>query len=313
MIQMRWQIVFTAFVVGVIVGFCLAVSRSGYKIQADVVKAVQETITETKLKQLPRYADRLTDSSYTDIEDAYYNRIEKIHVKCVPMPHIGRAGDGGWETCMAPSFKPKKPCLIYSFGVANVWEFDETLARDYGCTVRAFDPSMKDNDHVHMPGPVHFYKLGLAGSNRTSSNGWKLLTFQSLLKRFHETDRTIDIVKMDIESSEWESLESMLETGVLERVKQLMFETHTKDGYGSIVSKKDFLRYHKMFDAIEALGFRRFYQHVNKVGIGALRATRMRSNDPVYKKSAILGRSCLHEFYYINMRFLTDRTGLKFL
>lgn len=308
------MLVFTAFVVGAIVLFYYATSRSGEKMWPYILKAAQDTQAKAQLKQLPRYADRLSDSSYTDVEDAYYNRIKKIHVKCVPMPHIGHAGDGGWETCMTPSFKPKKPCLIYSFGVANMWKFDETLARDHGCTVRAFDPSMKDNDHVHLPGPVHFYKLGLAGSNRTlPSNGWKLFTFQSLLKRFGETDRTIDIVKMDIESSEWESLESMLETGVLERVKQLMFEVHTQDCYGPIGTKKDFLRYHKIFDGIEALGFRRFYQHVNKVGIGALRNIKKKSNDPVYKKSVLLGRSCLHELYYINVRFLTVKTGLEFL
>ncbi len=266
----------------------------------------------TTLAPLPAYAVKLATAKYNEIEDAYYKRLEGVHLKCTPVPHVGRSGDGGWEVCMAPAFKPKPGCVVYSFGVNNIWEFDESMARDYGCTVRAFDPSMASADHTHSPGPVNFYKLGLGGTARKlPKNGWQLYTFDDFMRRFGDSSRVIDLVKIDIEFSEWETFEKMLETGALGRIKQLIFETHTNDLNNVITSKTDYLRYHRILDGIEELGFRRYFRHDNNFGIGPVSSARARSGDPVYQKSAKLRRTCCHEVYYVNMRYAKDQTGLE--
>ena len=54
-------------------------------------------------------------------------------------------------------------CLIYSFGLASDWSFEETLA-EMGCVVRAFDPTVNKPKRVTNPN-IHFTKVGLADSN----------------------------------------------------------------------------------------------------------------------------------------------------
>jgi len=69
---------------------------------------------------------------------------------------------------------------------------------------------------------------------------------------------TIDILKMDIEYSEWESLEAILANpSSLANVKQLMIEYHTrevnKDGHSSI---EDLVTYWHIARGIDKLGFK---------------------------------------------------------
>lgn len=327
MLNSRGHATVVAFIAGLLLGFSLAFTfsvRTCQKPGPTVFRPPSEHETRTAVplprpnsplkknvfQAVPFFAERLASASYTEVEDAYYKRLGDVHVKCDRAPHVGRAGNGGWDVCMAPGFKLHKPCLVYSFGVNDVWGFDESLARDYGCVVRAFDPSMSANSHVHEPGPVNFYKLGLDGANTTLSNGWKMLTFESLLRKFGEAGRTLDLVKMDIEYSEWASFESMLRTGMLERIKQLVFEVHTSDMNGDVPTKEAFLRYHKVFDSIEALGFRRFFRHDNPYGVGAVVAARAKTNHPIYKKSVKLLRTCCHEVHYINLNLVKNTAGL---
>ena len=116
---------------------------------------------------------------------------------------------------------------MYDFGISNVWGFDEQLAREYGCEVMCFDPSMNMKSHRHSA-KVWFYNVGL--SNFTGRRGnWKMKTYDSLLQSNGHVDKTIDILKIDIEYSEWDALEHMLKNNSRRHVKQLLFESQTKE------------------------------------------------------------------------------------
>jgi len=69
---------------------------------------------------------------------------------------------------------------------------------------------------------------------------------------------TIDILKMDIEYSEWDALEVMLaEPSCLANVKQLMIEFHTREIKPSDRSSRDDLaRYWHILHGISHLGFK---------------------------------------------------------
>ena len=149
--------------------------------------------------------------------------------------------------CLSQDTKPGRPCLVYSFGVNYIWEFDDQLASEYGCDVLAFDPSMSTNTHKRRE-RLMFYREGLAGKDGIQPNGWKLNKFSSLLKRFQHENKIVDILKIDIEHWEWDSLESALRDGALNKVRQFVFETHTDEvGGGPATSASNYLRYMKIW------------------------------------------------------------------
>ena len=74
--------------------------------------------------------------------------------------------------------------------------------------------------------------------------------------------REIDILKIDIESSEWDSFDDMFQQGdVLPYVKQLVFETHVNTS----ANITDFIRYQRIIQQIEQFGFRRWKFTYNTV------------------------------------------------
>ena len=93
----------------------------------------------------------------------------------------------------------------------------------------------------------------------------------------------IDIVKMDIEGSEWPSLEAMFAENSLKNVKQFVFEVHVTQGRANV---RQFTLVHKL----ETLGFRKFGVRVNHYSRFVTSSGRR------------LARS--YELSYINVEFL---------
>ena len=55
-------------------------------------------------------------------------------------PHPYIAVDGDKFVCM-DTFGDDNGCLVYSFGIANDWTFEDFIVQ-FGCSVFAFDPSV---------------------------------------------------------------------------------------------------------------------------------------------------------------------------
>ena len=60
------------------------------------------------------------------------------------------------------------PCLVYSFGIANDFSFDDRMGK-LGCEVQAFDPSMNTESYRRRDN-VSFGNIGLDNANLEAFN-----------------------------------------------------------------------------------------------------------------------------------------------
>ncbi|KZS12665.1 Uncharacterized protein APZ42_022826 [Daphnia magna] len=142
------------------------------------------------------------------------------------------ASDGHKAVCFDKHITPDfGNCVVYSFGINNEWTFDEAMAQ-FGCQVYAFDPSMNVSAHDRSE-LIHFYDIGLDGQDRLHpTKGWRMKTASSIYEMLasrHGASTLIDILKMDVEFSEWDAIPEMVQSGFLaDKVKQLAVEIHFK-------------------------------------------------------------------------------------
>ncbi|KAK0044059.1 methyltransferase-like protein 24 [Biomphalaria pfeifferi] len=190
-----------------------------------------------------------------------HSHVDNANVLCDRKLRMGKVSDGGWEVCDDPDVRPREPCIIYSFGINNDFSFDDDAAAMYGCHVYSFDPSMtRANDQYDRSPKVHFYKIGLDGRTYVNIKKWPLFTFQDIRKKLGHQNTTADVIKMDIESSEWAALPEMVVSGQLSGVKQMLVEYHLQ-----LQTRNYVLPKLRLMQNLEVAGFKRFYVHKNPV------------------------------------------------
>lgn len=141
--------------------------------------------------------------------------------------------DGQKAVCLDTEVRPTpRDCLVYSFGINNEWSFEDAMD-SYGCDVYAFDPSMNQTADIthHVEGTtIYYFHYGLGSKDEVRvTNGWHLMSLSDLyrkLERHHGHGRIIDYLKIDIESDEWIALPQILQSGMMDRVRQLAVEVH---------------------------------------------------------------------------------------
>jgi len=196
--------------------------------------------------------------------------IFEVEYKCnqvLPLP-AANENDGTWRICN--DYKPKTPCVEYSFGIANDFNFEDAYRAHTGCDVFTFDPSMDKPDHVHADG-VLFYALGISAVKNDKypgrgygANGqaqtWKVDTVGNIMARFNHTKGSL--LKIDTEGAEWDSLLKAIEDGTLLKWDQLLFEIHLW-GFNAQNVDQVIGKWHKLFVQLHEQGFRLYNSHVN--------------------------------------------------
>ncbi|HEX5150783.1 MAG TPA: FkbM family methyltransferase [Parafilimonas sp.] len=146
----------------------------------------------------------------------------------------------------------KKDSIVYSFGIGEDISFDKAIIEKHGCRVFGFDPTPKSIEWIKsqiLPGGFSFMNYGLhvktgfvsfhLPKNKNHVSG-SLLSHQNVndndivtvpVKKF--TDITnelgherIDLLKIDIEGSEYETLDSILASPIY--IRQILLEIHER-------------------------------------------------------------------------------------
>jgi hypothetical protein len=214
----------------------------------------------------------LETMSHADLQAFYHSYINSPQETCSSVLRMGKVTDGGWEQCDDPRFVPDRSnCLVYSYGINFDFSYDDDMAR-YGCEVHAFDPSMRTQSHLRGT-KVHFHNTGVAGSDKVLTNAgsnrnenWNLYTIGTQRKLLNHSplQRRVDIVKMDVEGYELESLMAALDDGSLDDVQQLNFETHVSWSNAD-PSRDEYLKFLALLRKVYDKGFRMYLTHRNYV------------------------------------------------
>ena len=142
--------------------------------------------------------------------------------------------------------------LVYSFGTGEDVSFDIAMMKNHGCTVHAFDPTPKSIEWVAqqpLPPGFHFHPYGIGAETGTvrfnlpvnenhvsgsiveyshldthNSIEVPMRSFADILSELGH-DR-IDVLKMDIEGSEYEVIPAILDADV--EIGQILVEKHER-------------------------------------------------------------------------------------
>lgn len=158
--------------------------------------------------------------------------------------------------------------IIYSFGVGEDISFDEKLIKEYNCTIYAFDPTPKTVNFIltkNAPPNFIFNQYGLnshdgeipfylpINPNHVSCSTSKVLDHKNKktefvivnMKKFSTIvnelgHKKIEIVKLDIEGSEYEVLDDILNSKV--DINQILIEFHHRFSSISLNKTKEAIK-----------------------------------------------------------------------
>lgn len=170
---------------------------------------------------------------------------------CPTMERIGRVGDGGKWICGVDVLREREKCVVYSYGVNKDLSFELELIGRTGCEVHGFDPTVggvppdcKGNPHIT------FHKQALGPVSEPSDMFMMVETLMDTMKR--QGHSFVDVLKVDIEGSEWDTFRAMLPERALP-FGQLLIELHFRD-----VSEV-----FEFFENMDTHGFRIFMRETN--------------------------------------------------
>ncbi|MFZ4262286.1 FkbM family methyltransferase [Sphingobacterium sp. HJSM2_6] len=196
-------------------------------------------------------------------------------------------GNGYGGFYVDPTLIPER-AVVYSFGIGEDISFDLNIIKKHNCKVYGFDPTPKSINYIQktdIPEQFIFHPYGigektehvsfLLPKNKEHVSGsvyeHKLLdeenSIEVLLKSFKDISEElnhqhIDVLKMDIEGSEYAVMEDILNSGIT--ITQILVETHERFFEDGIMKGK------KFFELLHKHGYRIFaisdtYQEISLI------------------------------------------------
>jgi len=142
---------------------------------------------------------------------------------------------GRSPTAYCDTLLPKKRAgIAYSFGLDGTWDFDKAMVAK-GCRVLSFDPlccggaHRMGPSHDFIPVGLHTYD-GLADSDDPSrpNTTFPVLSLRTIMSSYEHP--RIDVLRLKVATNhEWKVLKNLVNTGVLQDIRQLSLHIRMDD------------------------------------------------------------------------------------
>jgi hypothetical protein len=205
-----------------------------------------------ELFQIQHNRNHFFDSPYLFFQDNY-----EPTFSCRFEQRLGLNGDGGKWICDVYRLKQSKSCLIYSLGSNGEFSFENETKRYLPhCDIHTFD--MRDFNCTEI---CTFHKVRIGnGTDNTK-------TLRMLMSDLNHQGRKLDILKIDVEGSEYEFFDDLFDTNdnTSESIRQILVEIH----FAPIVQKVNnvttynYKKLHRLFDLFHQKHFVIFHKEVN--------------------------------------------------
>ncbi|XP_041360024.1 uncharacterized protein LOC121376262 [Gigantopelta aegis] len=170
-------------------------------------------------------ADKIKTWSDDQLAFMFYRYTTRLQYKCMNLARMSVAVNDTWVICKDEPFQPGQRCLVYSFGLTNVTPVEKYLASTMQCEVHYFQPNVEQNQPEYVFG-VQVHAFGLASQNGRTEHGWRVRTLNTIIQEMGHQNKTIDILKIDLDKWEWQALPEVVQSGALNHVTQLLLAMH---------------------------------------------------------------------------------------
>lgn len=193
------------------------------------------------------------DSPYLFFQDNY-----EPTFSCRFEQRLGINGDGGKWICDVYRLKQTPSCLIYSLGSNGEFSFENETKRTLPhCDIHTFD--MRDFNCTKM---CTFHKMKIADGVLPGTKNLRMV-----MSELNHSGRELDILKIDVEGSEYEFFEDLLHTDyhLSENIRQILVEFH----FGRVIKKVnnittyEYPKLHRLFELFHQNHFVIFHKEVN--------------------------------------------------
>lgn len=212
-------------------------------INEEIIKKID--FVEDKLKALENKTLSIKEKIFNNHNNIYYllSTKEVLGYKKI---RIGNKSDGGY--ILLNDLNNIK--IGYSFGISREISFDKELA-DNNIDVYMYDHTI--NSLPFENSKFHWKKIGLTGIKNNKSN---MKTLSELIKENGHSNETNMILKMDIESYEWDVFQN-LPISNLRQFKYIVGEFH--------FSSSNYLKYYNILKKLNET-HQIFHIHCNNCG-----------------------------------------------
>lgn len=187
--------------------------------------------------------------------------------------------DGSKWLCNPRALAAQKPrCLVYAFGGHSEVDWDIAMTRRTGCEHYVFDPTAPCHEPgkkaascepwARLLGPKLITEHNITGYEPYGISGhdgffdWfhhklPVFTLATIMEKLGHTGRRIDVLKLDIEGSEFEVIPNLVHSGI--EIGQLLIEVHWPLHLSRFsehpVHKQTSALHNQFFGALEKMGF----------------------------------------------------------